>query len=129
MKVGEKYNHPVFGEMDVISVYTGEQAESDGMFINLTEYAKENFGYQAIVRFSINLRKIAVIESETDNTWTVNRPVADYILSTFKEKYEEDRGVFHREGLVQFDFEGQRIWVMPDTSSGKALHFFTPEEY
>jgi len=115
----------IFG--DIISSYTAQDAENDGVLVNVTDFAKE-VGFKWTVRISNGVHNLCTppksnkIQSYKGRLWDV------LSLAFFAIKRSSDEGLIAYN--VKIGRKLEKLWITIDGTMGEpALHIITPSEY
>jgi len=118
----------MFENADIISTYTAQEAEDDGILVNVTEMAKEA-GFKWTTRISRTVHELCTppksnkIQSYKGRLWDV------LFLAFIAIKRSKQN-----DGIVKYNVKiGRKIetlWITIDGTMGEpAIHIITPSDY
>jgi len=111
--------------VNVVYSITADELVADGYLSDVSYYAKK-LGIGTTVRITPNI--VNILNGGNDEeylSWDEWHDELDKMLRMIKKAIIESNG----EEMIECDYDGNRIWVMADYTSGDAIHIFTPDEY
>ncbi len=118
----------VFGDAEIISTYTADQAIEDGTLVEASPQIAQDAGFVWPVRVTPKVLDLATPRSKHSGQ-SIEGRLSDilWVLRIEIRKAGEDRMIVFR---VKLGRAYQTLWAAIDTTSGApAIHIMTPEEY
>ena len=106
---------------EIISFYGAEQAVEDGILFDVTDLARR-LGFKVAVRITAGVRALC---EETDDCDGCLANVVSHARLAVIGSDDFSMSVFE----VRIGARPVKLWALPDTTSGAAIHIILPEEY
>jgi hypothetical protein len=115
-------------KMEIISCYTAEDAENDGMLVNVTEAAKET-GFKWTTRISAGVHALCT-PPKSNKIQSYRGRLHDVLWMAFMaiKRTNDDRGPIAYKLKIGRKIE--TLWITIDGTMGEpAIHIILPSEY